>query len=170
MLATVLAALVVALMVAPAVAQTYPPPAEGITISNTTVVPGQSVTVTATGYAPGTAVGFVFLSDPVDLGSVTADANGVARLTFNVPADADPGEHTVTASGLGADGSPLVQSVNLTVVGPDGAAGGQGTGRRPLPRTGTDASIGLGQLGAGLLAAGGIAVLAARKRRVHTTA
>jgi hypothetical protein len=56
--------------------------------------------VQATGVGPPlSTLSFVFNSLPVPLGAVSTDAGGNFGFTFTVPPTADPGQHTVTASG-----------------------------------------------------------------------
>lgn len=146
----------------PAFAQQYPPGEDAVFVSDTTVVPGEPITISAQVFQPGSTVTFVFESAPVTLGTATANANGVATLTVEIPSTATPGPHTITASGTGADGNPLSVVINITVVGARAGAA--------LPVTGSQGSVPLVRIGAGLLAAGGIAVLMARKRRARSTA
>jgi hypothetical protein len=47
------------------------------------------------------------LTDPIDLGSVTADANGRAAVTFKVPTDLSLGRHTIHFVGA-VSGTALV--------------------------------------------------------------
>jgi LPXTG-motif cell wall-anchored protein len=150
---------------APAGAQQYPPAANFIALSDTTLVPGQTFTITAGVFLPGSTVTFTFLSDPVNLGSAIANAVGTASASATVPVDAPLGAHTVTASGQSADG-PLTLSASVTVVPAAGAGGaGAGAGAGNLPRTGDDTSIPLTRVAAVLLAGGGVLVFTARRRR-----
>jgi len=59
---------------------------------------GEVVAVAAIGFVPGEAVEFVFPSDPVVVGTATADARGTARLGFAAP-DVELGAHTLRATG-----------------------------------------------------------------------
>jgi len=60
--------------------------------------PAKVVAVAAIGFVPGEALEFVFPSDPVVVGTATADARGTARLGFAVP-DVELGAHTLRATG-----------------------------------------------------------------------
>jgi LPXTG-motif cell wall-anchored protein len=159
----VVVGLFVALVViaAPAGAQQYPPAANFLAVSDTTVVPGQTITITTGTYLSGSTVTFTFFSDPTTLGSAVANAVGVASAQATVPADAPLGTHTIQASGESADG-PLVQTVSVTVV-PAAQAGAAVTGA--LPRTGSNGTIPLTRVAAVLVAGGGALVFAARRRR-----
>lgn len=150
---------------APAEAQQYPPAVTGCTVTDTTVTPGQSITITCSGYLGGVTVTFTFFSQPVDLGSATADASGVESFSATIPSNAAVGAHTITATGASASGT-LTNSVAVTVVGAGaGAAGAGATGAGDLPRTGDDTSIPLARVAALLVAAGGIALFFARRRK-----
>lgn len=65
-----------------------------------TVAPGDTQTVSADGFAPGEDVHGWLHSQPIDLGITQADAHGHVRLTFVVPIDLEPGEHTVELLGV----------------------------------------------------------------------
>jgi LPXTG-motif cell wall-anchored protein len=97
-------------------AQEYPPPENGLIVSDTTVVPGQIITATAFTYAPGSEVGFTFFSHAVFLGSATADGDGFATTELQIPWDATPGQHALVASGIAPDGSELNVAAILTVL------------------------------------------------------
>lgn len=153
-------------LAAPASAQ-YQPGVAGLTLTNANGTsgascdPGGALTATAASFDPGSTVTFTFFSDPVVLGTATADAAGTATLQATWPAAASDGTHTVVASGT-ANGAPFEVS-SSTVCGATG--GGSGT----LPRTGSD-SAPLLQIAIALVAAGGLLVLAARKRMAAVNA
>jgi len=157
----------------PALSQEYPPPANGIFISDSTVFAGQTIIIQAGVFAPGSTVTFNFFSQPVLLGTAAADASGVATLEATIPANATPGTHTITASGIAPDGSPLELSTSITVLadGADGAGAGAGAGGASgdLPRTGGDA-IPIARIGAALLAVGGGLLFVTRRRRAAAAA
>jgi len=76
--------------------------------------PGQQMELVAAGFEPGETVAFYLHSDPVFLGTAVADANGVARLLADIPADVPAGEHTVIATG-GTSGRWATLAVELAV-------------------------------------------------------
>src|SRR5262245_20497581 len=125
----VVASLVASLAVvaSPAGAQQYPPASNFIALSDTPLVPGQTFTMTAGASPSGSTVTVTFLSDPVNLGSATADAVGTASMQATVPADATLGTHTVQVDGESADG-PLSLSASVTLVAAGGAGAGAGGG------------------------------------------
>ena len=160
----------------PAHSQEYPPPTVGIFLSDSTVFPGQIIIIQAGIYAPGSTETFNFFSQPVLLGTATADASGVATLEATIPANATPGTHTIVASGIAPDGSPLELSTTITVLadgadgdgtGVGGAGGASGAG--DLPRTG-DNSVPIARIGAALLAVGGGLLFITRRRRAAAAA
>lgn len=133
-----------------------------VVVSDTTVVPGQSVTASARTFMPGSPVTFTLFSQPITLGTVDANSEGVATITFTMP-DVPAGEHTLRASGTGDDGAPLTVDTTLTVVG-------AGASARALPTTGSDGTISTTQVGLAALVVGGLLVLAAQKRRSNAAA
>ena len=137
-----------------------------VAVSDTAVEPGQPVTVSARTYCAGCPVTFTLFSEPVVLGTVDADANGVATLTFTVPEGTSAGTHTIEATGTGADGLPLTVRTTITVVAP----GAAGTGSGALPTTGSDSAISMTQIALAAVVGGGLLVLAASKRRANATA
>jgi LPXTG-motif cell wall-anchored protein len=167
----------------------YPPDDDFITVDDTTVVVGQTITVTSGTYAAGASVSHTFASQPTDIGTATAGADGVAVLSATVP-NVAPGAHTITATGEDDTGGTLSQSVGITVVAAgdeaadddddvagiavdDGVAGAvdddvdvADDAAGALPRTGDD-SLPLLRVGAVLLAAGGLLVFLTRRRRVE---
>jgi LPXTG-motif cell wall-anchored protein len=141
----------------------YPPAGDTVAASDTTVEPGQPVTISARTFCAGCPVTFMLFSEPINLGTVDADANGVATITFTVPEELSAGTHTVEASGTGADGQPLTVTTTITVTG---AAGGAGGGN--LPTTGNDSAISMSQVALAAIVGGGLLVLVANKRRSST--
>lgn len=155
----------------PAQSQEYPPPANGVFISDSTVFAGQVIIIQAGVFAPGSTVTFNFFSQPVLLGTAAADASGIATLEATIPTNATPGTHTIVASGIAPDGSPLEVSTTITVVadGADGAAVGGGAAGGDLPRTGSN-SVPVARIGAALLAVGGGLLFVTRRRRAAAAA
>ncbi len=165
-------ALAVVGMAGPAAAQQYPPAVNSLTISDSTPTPGETVTLIGRTFAGGSTVTVTLFSEPVVLGSATADAAGVMALQATIPQNTPLGSHTITADGTAPDGSPLSLSVSLTVVPAAANARGSGTGGSGgggaaghLPRTGDSWSLTLAKLGLGLAAAGGVITALAAKRR-----
>lgn len=170
----------------PAHSQEYPPPTNGIIISDSTVVAGQFIIIQAFTFAPGSSVTINFFSQPVTLGTATADASGVATLEAQIPTNASVGTHTITASGVDSTGAPLELSTGITVVpsesagagagvGAGGGAAGVGAGAAGagaaggLPKTGSDA-LPLARIAGALVAVGGGLLFITRRRRAAAAA
>ncbi|WP_295011846.1 NPCBM/NEW2 domain-containing protein [uncultured Microbacterium sp.] len=102
-------------------------------------------------------------STPVQLGAVVADGDGAADLAATIPADTEPGTHTIVVT----SGDEVLASSALTVVAagaPVGPAAGPSTAVSALPTTGADPAPLLGIVAA-LLAIGGALVALRRRRR-----
>ncbi len=151
-------------LLVPAAAQPYPPSGGcSLALSSSVVPAGGTVTVSTAGspcYAPGATVTLTFASDPVTLGTVTANANGQFSATATIPSNASAGTHTITASGTGANGSTLVLSASLTVTGGAAAAGARG----PLAFTGSTDTAPLLWISLVALVSGAAMVVGARRR------
>ena len=139
-------------------------PAASLAVSDTSVNPGQVVTVRGSGYADGAQLTLIFESTPVELGRATADGSGSFSRDVTIPANATPGTHTIRATGLGANGSRLEQSVRVAVLGAS-TTGGPAAKSSGLARTGSDNSISLTQAGAVLILVGAGLVAVVRRRR-----
>lgn len=138
-----------------------------LTISDSTVEPGDAVTATAQTFLSGAQVTWTLFSAPIVVGTSTANAAGVATITFTVP-NVPAGTHRLEATGTGADGQPLTVATTLTVTGAGTGTGtGQGGG---LPKTGSDSAVPMTQIALGAIAGGGLLVLLANKRRTNRLA
>lgn len=141
-----------------ALAQAYPPGASA-QCPTSAPEPGDSVTCSADGFAPGSEVdvevrGTAWSRDF----TVTASSEGVASVTFQVPADANDGEATITFTGPDASSDfTRVASATFTV---QEEAAGEG----PIPATGADVSNGA-ILALGGIVLGGALVYGSRRRR-----
>lgn len=141
----------------------YPPSECALTLSISAGLPGDPVQVRAGGYAAGSSVNIEFRSQPVSIGSATADASGTFTTTVRVPTDATVGTHTIAAVGINPDTTVREVTAQYIVLPRAGAPTQSGTGN--LPRTGGGRTIPMTVAGAGLVAAGTVAVRAARGRR-----
>lgn len=97
--------------------ESYGPGECQLLLSNSVGSEGSGFTVSGSGFSPGSQVTVTFESDPVVLAVVTADGSGNFVAGVAVPAGAEPGSHTVRASGTGADGEPHALAAAFTVVG-----------------------------------------------------
>jgi hypothetical protein len=126
-----------------------------VSTSASSVAPGETLQVTASGFVPGDAVEVWMHSEPVLLasGAVVA-ADGTVSLRVTVPADAEPGAHTLMMRG-----AATYDTAAFTVVGPGSAAAAR------LAESGP-ASLGwVAPAGLAALVAGLVAVVAVRRRR-----
>jgi LPXTG-motif cell wall-anchored protein len=131
---------------------------------------GGSVTVAGDGYRPSSSVHLTLGS--ASLGRVTTDASGSFTQAVTIPASTAPGAYDLAASGLDADGGPLVQSASLQVTAPGeavappaGIANGNPAVSGQLPRTGNSDTVPMTLVAVSLLAAGAAFVAIARHQR-----
>ena len=153
---TILLALgLVALFAGPASAgDAYPPPSVGAQ-----VLGDGAIRVTGTGCDPGAAV--TASVTPAGGGAVVATGSGTAGSTgaFEiVTTSVGPGQYQVTATC-----GELVQVLDVTV--PGGTAPTSVAQAGALPRTGSDSSLPLAQVGALLIAAGALVFFVSRRRQ-----
>ncbi|MGC5169034.1 invasin domain 3-containing protein [Microbacterium sp. DT81.1] len=126
-----------------------------------TAAAGTTLVVFGTGFLPGEQVSGVLQSDPVDVGTKTADDDGDVSYAIVLPADLTPGTHTVTLTG--AQSGPAVGTFQV-VGAPPAPAGGTGSGSGALPATGAEPAV-PASIALLLLLAGVVLVTAARLRR-----
>lgn len=152
----------------------YPPGQCKMELSSSTVNRGGTVDAFSEGWSGATNVAYSLHSDPLQLTTAAADATGDSSATLTIPCTATPGRHDVVASGVLPDGTPFTQSAAVTVTGKacvlgetvtNTAASSNTNSARSLPFTGGAATTGLVTLAIGLIAAGGVAVTSARRRR-----
>lgn len=157
-----------------------------VQLTASSVQAGASLEVSGTGFAAGEELVFELRSDPVRVGSVTADADGAFRTTVAIPAATDAGPHTLAV--IRADGSEVTSALTVTAaavvpgdgdddglpgtIDPDAGAGaGSGSGSGPdagsLAATGAD-SIPYAVTAAVLLALGLAFLIARRRARADT--
>ena len=134
------------------------------TQSGSTVDPGGTITIVAPGFGPNSPVTITVCGKPYTTGGpFSAGSDGTFSGTVTVPSDTSAGSCTIVVSGTGPNGAARAVSFPITVTS-SGTGGGSGNGGGGLPFTGFElgaASV----LGAGLLGAGTIALIAGRKRK-----
>ncbi len=153
------------MLAAPAAhAQTYNQFQVGqFTVSVSQPAPGQPITISICCFRNGSTVTFTIFSDPVVLGTATADAQGVATGSFTIPANLPAGNHTIVSSGIGPNGQPVSYSRAITLV--------SATSATPLARTGSsNSTVPLAAAGATSVVVGAGLVAVAMKRRKTVTA
>jgi len=131
----------------------YQPGQPGIILTPSTTTPGAQVTATGFGCAKGTKVELLINGEVVATGTAALDDKGSFSVTFTAPFT--PGQYAV----VGRCGTIEVSSILSVVALPTTTAI-----VATLPITGGD-STGLAKMGLVLVAAGGLLVLAVRKRR-----
>jgi LPXTG-motif cell wall-anchored protein len=151
---------VVMTLAAPA-ALAYPPSGGGLTLASYAVQLGGTDTAHGTGFDANEGVNGFIHSARVFIGHTTSNGNGVANLTFTVPTTLAAGHHTVELVG---QRSGVAESVGLTVVAGAGSSASSGSG---LPFTGGNDILPMTAAGVGLVLVGGLALVAARRRRSH---
>jgi LPXTG-motif cell wall-anchored protein len=152
---------------------------------NPELVAGETVVLVTGGFAPGALVQVTLNPGQRDLGTVTADDEGIVEFEFTVPDDLEPGANSVVFSGEAPSGeierTVVVDGVNTTTFdftvaadetttppASDGAAGNDGdTSGGALPETGGSPAAPLGAAALLLLMGAGLVALARRVRPVR---
>lgn len=127
------------------------------------------ITVETTNLLPGSEATFTLYSDPVVLGTVTVGPDGVASLTFDLPAGTTLGQHRIETTGTNELGEPDREGffIDVTSCAPTGGTPPGGTGDDGLARTGTDVSTPV-RAAVVVFAAGAALLLVSRKRQGRT--
>lgn len=134
-----------------------------IVLAPPSVKAGYPLTIVAKGFNSGAEVTFT-IDKTLVLGTAIANPGGVAQFQWDVPVDFPEGPHVVTATGDGCP-DPAQVSAELTVVS---AVSDTNDTTGTLPQTGGDYTN-LLRFGILLVAAGGLVVLATRKRSSEST-
>ena len=164
---------------------TYPPVTEPPT-TIVDVVPGggddgiieagEPVQFVVDGFEPGTVVTLTIFVDTNGDGTLdevvltgVADENGEVTFDWNVPAGTSTGDYTFDVEGIDdVTGLPRTESGSIHIEAVGAFVPGDGTSG-PLPYTGSN-STNLLRIGLVLIVAGGISVVAVRRRNAHTNA
>jgi titin len=88
-----------------------------------TAEPGAELVMIGSGYAPYSTVTLTVYSDPINLGTVTTDAQGSFRQAVTVPAGLT-GSHSFVAAGVDPSGNPRALRLDVTVAADSGDEGG----------------------------------------------
>lgn len=116
------------------------------------VAPGQPVALAGGGFPPGSALEEQLFSDPVQLGTTTADGAGNYRTTVIVPLGTAPGFHTVRVQVVGGTTAAETSLFVTAPVAVAQVAPAQATAPS-LSRTGADVA-GPARVAVGLVALG----------------
>lgn len=162
-LVTLIAIVGLVLMGPAAFAQAPYPPGAAARCDDAVVAPGETIRCEARGFAAGAEVIVEVLGNGFSRTlTVTADAEGVASVTVQIPPEANDGRGTITFTGEGPDGSQQVASASFVVQTVPAAPADDG----PIPTTGANLSNGA-LLALGVIVLGGSLVYGARRRRSH---
>ncbi|MCL1906454.1 MAG: Ig-like domain-containing protein [Propionibacteriaceae bacterium] len=88
-------------------------------------MPGETQVVSGYHFRPGEEVRLVVTSDPLDLGTQIADADGTVTFTFNIPQNMSGGTHTATLTGPDSGEIAKTFQVVIPVVPTGGTVVGQ---------------------------------------------
>jgi hypothetical protein len=139
-----------------------------IQVAHLELAPLEQQIVTGKNFQPGEVIQGTMHSDPLALGSKKADANGNVTITWQIPADTAAGTHHVelagASSGLFEAEFEVVKAEEPATPTPSPST----TTARPatkLPFTGSAASTAVAGAAFGLVLAGLLLVLAAKRRR-----
>ncbi|WP_334152428.1 MSCRAMM family protein [Microbacterium sp.] len=137
-----------------------PEPKPALALGAGSVRAGGDIAISGTGFAPGEKISFELHSDPIALGSLTADAQGVLKGSLRIPVSAPVGAHTLVA--LNAQSVAVASAALQVTAASSQSTSGSATGDR-LANTGSEAPTFAAMMALGLLAAG---LVLARRRRV----
>lgn len=146
------------------------PGTPSVTIRANRIVPGAKIAVSGAGFGAGAALTLTLHSDPVEVGTVTADEAGAFDTSVTIPGDTPAGAHTlvvsdgtlearadlVVAEGPGDTAGPSTSAEPSATAGPSVSASPTG-GAQGVGQHGADG--GLAHTGVNPLIAGGLAVL-----------
>jgi|GEM_PF-4837676 len=136
-----------------------------LTVNPPSAHAGDTVNVSGTSATPNATI-LIFLNS-TQIGSTTSGADRSFSVDVVLPADATTG--SISAKQVGDSTDPFVGCTNvagLTIVAPATVT----PEVTPLARTGSNSTMPLARLGIGLLAAGGLALLVAKRRRSAASA
>lgn len=150
----------------PLIEEPEAPAGAEIALGAASVAAGGKVTISGTGFAADASLRVELRSDPVDLGTITADADGAFSRTLTIPASTAVGVHTLAV--ILADGTEVTSQLTVTAAAGGGAVapgtGGSGSASDgALAITGADSTPFI--VGAVVLLALGLVPVALRRRR-----
>jgi len=144
-----------------------PEPTPTLSLTASTIRAGGAIQIAGTGFAAGEVVAFELHSDPIALGTLTADEGGRLSGTLRIPASAPVGAHTLVAlrAGGAVQASVALQVAAAATGGPSsGAATGSAANPDRLAATGGEAPTAALLVGLFLAIVGASLV---RRRRAH---
>ncbi len=138
---------------------------------------GEPVQFVSNGWTPGSVVTITIHVDTNGDGiledivlTATADENGEVTFDWDVPAGTGTGDYSFDVEGIDElTGEPATQHGSIHIEEKGAFVPGDGGGSGPLPYTGSN-STNLVRIGLVLIVAGGISVVAVRRRNAHADA
>jgi hypothetical protein len=104
------------------------------------IVPGAAVDLSVSGFKPGEAVEVWLHSTPVYLGTSQADNQGGVAVRITIPADIDPGDHSIEFRG--AQSGSVAVRITIDPPGTGKRDAGSGTAKpNRLAATGSDVAL-----------------------------
>lgn len=139
----------------------YPPGqcSKVLGVSAQTLAPGHAFQFSGDDFAANSPTTLDLHTTTYHLGTFMANASGVVSGTTMIPAGVTDGSHTLSLSGVDAQGRSLLESVKVTIVGGSHATSGG------LPFSGTNTVLPLTGAGLGMVVAGGLTLITLRLRR-----
>jgi hypothetical protein len=120
--------LLVGLVATPASAGPYPPKKPTCNVSDTTISPGDQVTVSGKHWQAGSTVTITLQPEDIELATATVGRNHKFSVVVTIPADVEPGPHTIECSGLNRRGNPVVIVAAIQILGIVGGGAAAFTG------------------------------------------
>ena len=77
-----------------------------------------AIPMSGSGFASGSEVGLFLFSDPINLGTVTANTSGTATATAQIPGTVPTGSHTLQIAGTNSSGQTIALSMGITITTP----------------------------------------------------
>ena len=75
---------------------------------------GDEFSTTGSGFAPGSIVEVWMMSNPIQLGTTSADAKGKVEGVFKVPSGVESGNHRLVFKGRNADDASVVVAIGIS--------------------------------------------------------
>ncbi len=85
--------------------------------SGFTSIIGGDILIGGSGFSGGSLISGTLFSDPIPLGTTTADADGNMSWTVEIPRSARPGRHHIVCEGVGPGGDPHLLIFPVTIRG-----------------------------------------------------
>ena len=144
-------------------AQQYPPATQSASVDKSSVASGGTVTVSGACPSANATVAFKLTPGDANLGSTTSDAAGSYSKTVTIPSGTAAGSYQIVVTCTSVLGEVFTRNVAVSVAAAGTSTGTAGTA---TARTGGALTIPLTIAAILLIAAGSLAVVGARRRRL----